>query len=100
MNYWEKVLVLIALITALWECISLRRRVRKLEGLSDSYARSAYKKVRSLEQDFSIFANKQRYINHSLDKRLVEQGNRAQKTKQALSKLKRDAMLNDGLIQD
>lgn len=97
---WQHITVLVGLIFALFECILLRRRVRKLEGTSDSYARKAYTIAKTVRQDFSMFANKQRYINHSLDRRIVRDAERAQKTKQALSSLKRDVMLNDGLVKD
>lgn len=103
MNYWENVLVLVGLITALVECICLRRRVKKLEKESERInmiVRDNWRLQKNLRQDFSMFENKQKYINHSLDRRIVRDGERAQKTKQALSSLKRDAMFNDGLIKD
>ena len=87
---------LLGTIVALLKVISLRSEVERLNKIVRDNSR--IQKI--MRQHSSLFENKQKYINHSLDLRIIHNGENIQKVKQSLSSLKRDALLNDGLISE
>jgi hypothetical protein len=94
--YVEVVCILIGIAGLIVACLSLRGQVNRLEKIvRDNWSIQKWECARR-----GIFETKQKQINYSVDNRIVAHGERLQKTRQSLASLRRDALLNDGLIAE
>ena len=92
----NEVLQILTILALLYRCISLSNRVENLERI----VRENFYIFKRFEGRFSIFENKQKYINKSLNDRIVYYAARTQKTKQGLSSLRRDIQLSGIFVKD